>query len=201
MRMHKHSRKITVVAFLGAVAGVAMFSGCVRSRVYVLDAPSPEPMSIAPRGMTLRQGEHAVKMCEKEIAVFEAAIAEAYRDQTGSGRVGVLTTAPSGSSDLELVYRFVSLDEGDGSVRVVSGVAGLFGSPFYALGDGDIGVEAVFEDAGRRPLARVVCSGPISGMFSGRKDGLEAAAKALAQYAVKHFPVDADDASASAGAR
>lgn len=175
-------------AVFGGMAAASMLAGCVRSRVYVLESPSADAMAFAPQGLTLRQGEHAMKVCEKEIAVFEAAVSKAYREQTKTATKADFSGSASGSSDLELVYRFVSLDEGDGPVRVVSGVAGLFGSPFYALGDGDIGVEAVFVDGDRRPLARVVCSGPISGMFAGRGDGIEAAAKSLAKYAATHFP-------------
>lgn len=188
--MNKHNRMGLVV---GGLLGVAMAAGCVRSRVYVIEAPSAEALVVSSQSIALRQGEHAVAVRADEIAAFEAAIGKAFRKRDKSGDQLVLGSEAEGNGEaagLQLVYRFVALDDGDVPVRVVSGVAGLFGSPFYALGDGDLGVEAVFVDAHQRPLARVVCSGPISGMFAGRKDGFEAAAKSLAEFAAKHFPSD-----------
>lgn len=173
---------------VGLVAGVSLASGCVKSRVYVLDAATTSSALTPTRTIALRQGDHSITLSDKEIERFETALTSAHRDQSTLKESVVLGSSEQATSDLILQYRFVSLDTGDAPVRVVSGIAGLFGSPFYALGDGDIGVEATYLDAQNHQLARILCNGPISGMFAGRGDGLDAAALSVAKFTAKHFP-------------
>lgn len=108
-----------------------------------------------------------------------------------------LAVVPETEADLTIQYRFVHYDSGNAVVRVGSGLAGLFGSPFYGLGDGAVGVEATFLDHQGTVMARVVVEGQIAGFFGSTDSGLESAAEAVAQFAQRHFhvpPPEVDDA-------
>ena len=109
--------------------------------------------------------------------------------------------SPGRTGELIIQYRFVLFDTGSTAARIGSGVANLAGSPFFGLGDGNLGVEATFSDSMGNTLGQVVVDGPISGAFASAESGLGVAAASIAKYAKANFVSGRVDPSETASLR
>jgi len=162
-------------------AALAMLSfgtlqGCTPRQLFVLDA-APAHFTDSARGTTsvaLVEVEPAVRVDDHLRTGFRVALEKAVAAEPG---LRVEDLAP-----LLLEYRFIYLAKGDVPVRVISGIAGLFGSPFYGLGDGSVGVEVRFRQRGGEDAGRIVVGSPIAGIFGSASEANKIAAEDIALY-------------------
>ncbi len=167
-------RSLPPVVLLGLAA---WGSGCVSSRTYVLDTPP----AVEVRRVVAVAHTADTTEADAELATdFEAVLTQALAEHHAIGTAD--------SADVVIRYKFVHVNEGSVPVRVVSGAAGLFGSPFYGLGDGSLVIDATFTDRAGRPLARIAADAPIAGFFASTGSGIDDAAGQIAEFLREHFP-------------
>src|SRR5262245_57447471 len=136
-----------------SLCGLAVAAGCTSSRTFVLDpVATPRNHAVA----SLRQLPSTVEVSPALAARFEQELAR---------KLALSPVDSRDTGDLTIAYRFVLFDSGSTAARVGAGIASLVGSPFYGLGDGALGVDVVFTDAGGRTVGHILVDGPISGVF------------------------------------
>ncbi|MBX3357865.1 MAG: hypothetical protein KF745_05505 [Phycisphaeraceae bacterium] len=165
-----------VAMLVGMVLGVVA-GGCTPSRTYVL-----EPTVVAHHEYTTA----ALKRLEPTVAV-DAEVQGGFEERLADSLDREARVKPTPDGELVVEYRFVHYEEGNVALRVGSGMANLFGSPFYGLGDGTLGIEVRFVDAGGQPLGKILVDGPIVGAFGSASEGAAIAAESVAQYAKVTF--------------
>lgn len=170
--MTSRARSWAVLALLGLGA----VQGCTPRQLFVLEAapayftdPGQAATSVA-----LVELEPTAKIGTEQRTDFRTALETSLADDPA---LKVDDSAP-----LLLEYRFVHLSTGEVPVRVISGIAGLFGSPFYGLGDGSVGVEVRFRQRGGQDAGRVVIGSPITGFFGSVAEANQNAAEDIALY-------------------
>lgn len=166
-----------------AALTLAAPGGCTSRHTFVLERPAEVT---AHHGLAIALVPGTASVDEEDQTDFRTELSERL-----STRCKLVAAE---QAQITLQCRLVHFDEGNVALRVGSGVAGLFGSPFYGLGDGNVGVEATFLDRRQTVLARVVVDGPIAGVFASPSSGLSAAAESIAEFTFKHFrDLDAPD--------
>lgn len=154
----------------------AAAGGCASGRTYVLTRPSPQrPFT----EVHLAEGESTVLVSDELKRHFESSLRAALRS-------GGTRDAGSGGP-LVVRYRIVGFDRGDPAGRVFNGAIQVVGVPVSGIGDGGVGVEAVYLDAHGREIGRIVADGPIAGLFGSPRGGLSQAARSIAEYTREHF--------------
>lgn len=167
--------------------------GCAAGRTFVLTRPTPQA-SFA--GVRLSEGDSTAPVSDNLKRHFESSLRAAL------GRGGMLDAETGGS--ITLRYRIVGFDRGDPAGRVFNGAIQVVGVPVSGIGDGGVGVEAVYIDAHGREIGRIVADGPIAGLFGSPRGGLDQAARSIADYTKAHFtpgPLPATGRPAVADAR
>lgn len=156
------------------LGGLGAGTGCTSSRTFVLESAVVQrdhtSVTLRPLPSAVQASPDAGRRLEEQLARRLGPHAEIVAD-----------------GDLVIAYRFSLFDQGSTGLRLGSGVASLIGSPFYGVGDGAIGVDVTFQDAGGRTLGRIVVDGPIAGAFGSTENGLSSAADSIAKFALAHY--------------
>lgn len=164
------------IALLLSSLITVLLLGCTPSHTYVLQ----NNVQNAPLFTTvaIERASDSIEVTPELREQFEAALRKHLVKPPG------FTLAQD--APLVIKYRFVHHDTGNLSLRVVSNVANLVGSPIYGPGDGALAIDATFS-AGGSTLAQVVADGPIAGTFGTTSDAAETVAKNIARFAIKNF--------------
>ena len=168
--------KIAAVSLCSLVTTLVALGGCASNRMFVLNPVAP---GTTISSLTIRPGESSIAIDPENRADFEAALSDELTELYG--------VKPTPDADLIIEYRFVLYDQGNTAFRVGSNVLNLVGSPFYGLGDGAVGVEAVYFRKDGTRLAHVVTDGTISGAFGNTGSALDEAAGAIAKFTKANF--------------